>query len=433
MTRIRRTDSVDWRHRAAAALGAALAFGAGAAQAETAPRDQAYGPRGRAAIVQVDGSGPAAFARALGREYRIYLQAEGVRTTWAFWRRRFVQKAAAADRGRSVPPESPTDWRVRGAAGVALEEARVRLLRIYHAGGRKKAPAIAARAQVSYDCWLSRAAGRVAAQATADCRRAFFDRVTALEDVVLPVRATSVFNRTLAREYAAYADYEATHQNDLIDARHFAAKARAAANGRSVTATEPEALSRWNLVSGNEIKTFVVWRKKLVRVLAVHRASGRARIAALAQARFDCWVERSSERNDSAQIQKCRGEFLGHMRQLGAGARPLRARSFTVYFPAKGGTLANSQRRVVQNAARYAIRKNARAVDVVAHAGDAGRDGENLRRSFRRAERVAWLLRRYGIRAHRIRMLHVGRVHSAVKSGAGAHNRPGWRAVIVVR
>lgn len=445
MTRIRRTRSHFWRATGTVGAVAAAAWLAQipVAGAQTGPEQktaaqkqqaQAKNQKGQVVKVKSTESGGVTFANALVKEYNTYIRAERERYTWDFWRRHFERKSRAAAAGKKVEPDNPGFWRISGASGVALREGRGRLMRTYGAGAREKVPAVAAKAQVSYDCWISRASARYSQEAIDECRYAFFDRVDELEDAVLPIKAASVFNKTLAREYLAYADFEANDQKDFIDSRHFAAKGLTAANGKSVKVTEPEVLARWNLLSTKEVPTFVEWREKLVDALAVHRTSPKARIAALAQVRFDCWVERTSERNDSAHIQKCRTEFLGYMRQLAVvEEKKPEARSFTVYFRFDRSSLRRSQRKIVQEAAKYALGRNAKLIQVVGHADRSGKDGYNLRLSFRRAERVAKMLRKLGIRADRIRTLHVGESQPAVKTKDGVRNRQNRRAVIVIR
>lgn len=403
-------------------LAAALTLGAAHAGAQTPPNDQAR--------LHAGGS---AFAVALAREYRAYIRAERQRFTQDFWGPRFERKARLAGRGRVVPPDTPRFWRVGGAAGVALREARARLMAVFGAGARAKVPAVAAQAQVSYECWLSRTAGRFSGKTVDECRHAFFRRVNRLEDAVSPIRTTSVFNKTLAREYFAYAAFEARDQKDFIDSRYFAAKAMTAAGATAGRAPPPENLARWNLLSGHEVSGFVKWRERLVGALAVHRQSGKARIAALAQARFDCWVERTSERNDGAHVQKCRTEFFAYMRQL--ESRPARrgARSFAVAFRAGSSQLGPGQRRVIRAAARFAVEGNARRVRVVGHAGRAGRGGDSLRLAFRRTERIAELLRRLGVRADRIRTLHVGGAQPAVATGGRWRSGLARLSIVVIR
>lgn len=409
---------------------------ASAGKTSAKPPSKAQAQSGGATVVKTKSTEADAvtFASALAKEYDIYIRAERERYTWDFDRGHFRRKRRAASRGVIVQPDDPAEWGVSGATGVALREGRTRLMRALEGAARDRVPALAARAQVTYDCWVYRAASRYSHEAVDECRWSYFDAVSALEDAVMPIRAGAVFNRTLAREYLAYADFEAKDQKDYIDSRHFAAKGLRAANAKEVTATEPEVLGRWNLLSTQDVPTFVQWRERLVKALATHRTSPKARIAALAQVRFDCWVERTSERNDKAHTQKCRTEFLDFMRQLAVveEEKP-KARSFVVLFRFNRSRIDRSQRPVVRDAAKYALSTNARLVQVVGHTDRAGSQRYNLRLSFRRAERVARMLRRLGVRADRIRTLHVGESQPAVPTKDGVRNRQNRRAVIVIR
>ncbi len=67
---------------------------------------------------------------------------------------RFLDKGAAAARGEKVLPENPDSWPGPGGSIEELEAARVRLVKALIVGGRDLAPDAAARAQVSYDCWV---------------------------------------------------------------------------------------------------------------------------------------------------------------------------------------------------------------------------------------------------------------------------------------
>ena len=398
------------------------------AQGQTTP------PKGQVVKVKSNEAGGTTFANALVKEYNTYIRAERERYTWDFWRRHFDRKVKAAAAGKPTEPDTAKFWQIKGANSVALREGRARLMRAYGAGGREKVPALAAKAQVNFDCWAYRSSARYSQEAVDECQWAFFDAVNQLEDAVLPIKAAAVFNKTLAREYFAYADFEAKDQKDFIDSRHFAAKGLTAANGKTVKVTEPEVLGRWNLLSTKEVPTFVAWRERLMKALEVHRTSPKARIAALAQVRFDCWVERTSERNDTAHIQKCRTEFLDYMRQLAVVQQQKpRARSFVVYFRFDRSSLRRDQRKVVEDAAKYALANNAKLVQVVGHTDTAGSAAYNLRLSFRRADRVAKQLQKLGVRADRIRTLHVGETQPAVKTKDGVRNRLNRRAVIVIR
>lgn len=371
------------------------------------------------------------FASALAKQYRLYIREERERYTWDFDRGHFRRKARRAAGGTAPAPDTAGEWSVSGATRVALREGRVRLMNGLEKG-RLRAPAQAAKAQVAYDCWAFRAGSRYAQEARDECRWRFFDAINNLEDAINPIRATAVFNRTLAREYAAYADFEAKDQKDYIDSRFFVRKGGLAATSSDVRATEPETLSRWNLLSTSEVPTFVAWRKRLMDALEVHRTSSQARIAALAQVRFDCWVERTSERNDQAHIQRCRREFERHMAAL-SNAPGSSAGAFVVYFRFDRATIDRSQLRVIRQAAAYIRSQRSRSIQVVGHTDRAGTSAYNLRLSFRRANQVARRLRRLGVPAGDIRQLNVGEAQPAVQTRDGVRRRENRRVEIIIR
>jgi OmpA-OmpF porin, OOP family len=72
----------------------------------------------------------------------------------------FSRKGIAAAAGDRVPPEDNQNWliplEVPAGFRTELAQSRQRLVADLDGGGRERAPAVAARAQVSYDCWVER-------------------------------------------------------------------------------------------------------------------------------------------------------------------------------------------------------------------------------------------------------------------------------------
>lgn len=68
--------------------------------------------------------------------------------------RHFAHKGLFAAKARLVQPEPPENWDIPKSALVQKFNERSRLMRILDAGGRVMYPEIAAKAQLSYDCWL---------------------------------------------------------------------------------------------------------------------------------------------------------------------------------------------------------------------------------------------------------------------------------------
>jgi len=70
----------------------------------------------------------------------------------------FARKGVNAARGAAVPPEENTNWAIPleqpYGLRTKLAQARARLVAALDGGARDRAPALAARAQVRYDCWV---------------------------------------------------------------------------------------------------------------------------------------------------------------------------------------------------------------------------------------------------------------------------------------
>lgn len=101
----------------------------------------------------------------------------------------FTRKAVASAKGLNVQPDMVALRSLPGDRVPEFEAARARLLSALDRGGRLKAAEPAARAQVSYDCWLEEtAAGNT--QAAADCQKGFEDAMREVESAL----ATGVGN-----------------------------------------------------------------------------------------------------------------------------------------------------------------------------------------------------------------------------------------------
>lgn len=66
----------------------------------------------------------------------------------------FARKGDRAARGKLVLPENPATWDIPAAALPALTEAHARLVADLDHGARDRVPALAAKAQANFDCWV---------------------------------------------------------------------------------------------------------------------------------------------------------------------------------------------------------------------------------------------------------------------------------------
>ncbi len=121
-----------------------------------------------------------AFALALAEGYRALAEAEAGQYDWID-SSIFAEKGLAAAKGEAVAPEKPADWDIDGGPGhELLSLQRARLVSALDAGGRERAPQIAARAQTGYDCWLEQLEEGWQHEDIAACRKQFEDALAAL-------------------------------------------------------------------------------------------------------------------------------------------------------------------------------------------------------------------------------------------------------------
>ncbi len=235
----------------------------------------------------------------------------------------------------------------------------------------------------------------------------------------------SPFTQRLTAEYRAYMK---TKQKwlDYADAKHFAKKGLLAAEGQVVL---PEPLSNWHLddISAKEI------RAARIELLQALNGGGRAMApfeAALAQAKFDCWIEQAEQSWASNLPPACRAEFERAMAELNARLIKALPKSekegqpipqaappeieedpnaigmamdegmFLAFFDFDRSVLTDSGRKVVAAVAEQALKRNdLRAIRIVGHADTSGPDAYNQRLSERRAASVKAALVEKGVDA----------------------------------
>ena len=99
---------------------------------------------------------------------------------------RFALRAAAAARGDDVRPTTVDERLVAADKQEELSKARGRLMAALFGSAKGKAPAIAASAQISYECWLQEQEEGHQPDDIADCRNAFYGQVIAAEVAIRP-------------------------------------------------------------------------------------------------------------------------------------------------------------------------------------------------------------------------------------------------------
>lgn len=116
----------------------------------------------------------------------------------------------------------------------------------------------------------------------------------------------SPFTQQLANEYREFANRELDQMFDYADARHFARKGIAAAQGDIVL---PEPVDSWHLMAPH-IQELGTARGRLITSFDLGSRELAPHLSAIAQARYDCWIEQQEENWEQQEILTCKKQFL---------------------------------------------------------------------------------------------------------------------------
>lgn len=130
-----------------------------------------------------------------------------------------------------------------------------------------------------------------------------FDEIEALNETQA---AGSPFTQNLANEYRSYVNRELHEMLDYPDALHFARKGLASAAGKTVL---PEPLVDWNLLP-EHIEELGTARGRLMTAFDMGAREVDPVNSAIAQVRFDCWIEQQEENWQADDILGCKTGFL---------------------------------------------------------------------------------------------------------------------------
>lgn len=226
----------------------------------------------------------------------------------------------------------------------------------------------------------------------------------------------SPFTQQLAAEYRDLANHEQNVSFDYPDALHFARKGLAASAGEVVL---PEPVSDWNL-KPEHIEELTGARSMLIAALDRGARETSPKNAAIAQARFDCWIEQQEENWQKSDILECKTQFAEAMNALGgtlaappaevmppvtAGDMPSGPMApedakYLVFFDFDSSRVDQGGASVLDSIAAEVAKQNISSVNVIGHADTSGSKKYNKRLSMKRANAVREGLLARGVNAN---------------------------------
>jgi OmpA-OmpF porin, OOP family len=216
------------------------------------------------------------------------------------------------------------------------------------------------------------------------------------------------FQQSLAKEYSDYSA-QLSAWGDWTDSDYFARKSITTATRGE---TPPEAESNWAIPLEYPFGFRTMLRDARAKLVAALDAGGRQskpQIAAVAQARYDCWVERMEDDWQSAKDGECRKQFEAALCQLtGQCVAPVGAHQFNIYFEFDRANLTVDARKIIGDIIAEVQKDKATQVILVGKADLTGSDPYNMGLSLRRADAVKAALVAGGIPAGAIQATGVG-------------------------
>lgn len=249
----------------------------------------------------------------------------------------------------------------------------------------------------------------------------------------------SAFTQRLTAEYLAFAEFEAYQMYDYTSAELFGQKGLITAGGKVV---DPEVTANWQLTPAHAAELDAA-RSRLLAAFASGAREAQPETAAVAQAKFDCWMEQQEENFQTDHIAACKAEFEKVIAMLESKPKPpapAPAPVLPVSEPAKILIFFEFDKSVLPAGAdefldraviAYGNRMPA-SVDVVGHADRSGLTDYNERLSERRARTVSSALVGKGIPATKQAVTWKGESDPLVQTPDGERNMSNRRVEIII-
>ncbi len=274
-----------------------------------------------------------------------------------------------------------------------------------------------------------------------------FDEVDALNEAQA---VGNPFTQKLTVEYKNFVNSEIDGMSDHADGIHFARKGLAAARGDIVM---PEPLSDWNIPPAN-MDELATGRGRMITMFDLGAREMYPDVSAIAQSRFDCWIEQQEENFQPDDINKCKREFLSALEQL-EGVMPATPPSapvaapptqdfnvnpnapmdvenamYLVFFDFDQSDLGAGAQSVLDAVAAEISKRSLSMVRIVGHADRSGAESYNDKLAMRRANAVREALISRGVPANIINAESRGENEPLVETPDGVREPANRRAQI---
>lgn len=232
------------------------------------------------------------------------------------------------------------------------------------------------------------------------------------------------FDIQLAKNYRDLANFEWNKMLDYQDGNNYAEKGLDASEGKLVLPEDPK---QWNLPEDNKKEIYSAHRK-LLEFLTANAGDKMPHQAALAQTKFDCWVEQQHEDWQFKDIAKCREGFYGALNDLKKNIDIVYR--YMIFFKLNSTYLNSRDKRKLDIVVDDMNRGYLDIIHIKGHTDTIGSKKYNMKLSLKRADVLQKYLISKGIKSDQISIEGVGENELLVKTGQGVALMKNRRAVI---
>jgi len=273
-----------------------------------------------------------------------------------------------------------------------------------------------------------------------------------IEKLDMATASGSPFTQQLTSEYRALSSFELNQEKDYADALHFARKGLNAAEGINVM---PEPIHDWDLTPSDILDLSSAYGR-LVSAINLGAREILPGKTAIAQARYDCWIEEQEEiGKGTGQSVDCKNDFMRVMSEVEAAlpatapameqfpeplsmidnSEPLNIQEamYLVFFDFDSSAVNQGGMDVLQTVASEMSSRNIQGVDIVGHTDTSGSAAYNATLANKRVNAIKAKLVSMGIPSNAISISSRGENELLVQTQDGIREPANRRGVITFK